>query len=93
MVLARFFLLCAKRPEGREKQEHKKGDKTTEEKTDDDEEKRGKESEHEVCVTIWNVNKTSAQHDFLSDMAQFRANVAMFQETQNWQPDGTAEEC
>ena len=40
----------------------------------------------------WNVNKSSAQYDFLRDMAQCQANVVMFQETQNWQEDGTAEE-
>ena len=40
----------------------------------------------------WNVNKYSAQYDFLRDMAQCQANVVMFQETQNWQQDGTAED-
>ena len=53
-------------------------------------EKGGKDSEHEICVITWNVNKSSAQSDFLCDTAQ--ANVAMFQETQNWFPDGTAED-
>ena len=48
--------------------------------------------DHEICVITWNVNKSSAQHDFLCDMAQGQANVLMFQETENWQPDGTAEE-
>ena len=28
----------------------------------------------------------------LNDVAQCQANVVMFQETQNWQDDGTAEE-
>ena len=78
--------------DGREKQEHKKEDKTTEEKTDDDEGKRGKDPDHEICVITWNVNISSAQYDFLSDVAQCQANVAMFQGTPNWQPDGTAEE-
>ena len=39
-------------------------------------------------MITWNVNKSSAQYHFLSDVAQCQANEAMFQETQNWQPDG-----
>ena len=50
------------------------------------------DSDHYICVITWNVNKSSAQYDFLCNMAQCQANVAIFQETQNWQPDGTAEE-
>ena len=76
--------------DGREKQEHQKENKTTE--TEDDEKKRGKDLEHQICVITWNVNKSSAQYDFLCDMAQCQANVVMFQETPNWQADGTAEE-
>ena len=71
--------------------EHQKEDKINEEKLEDDEEKRGKEFEHKTCVIIWNVNKSSAHYDFLNDMAQCQANVVMFQGTQNWQADGTAE--
>ena len=78
--------------DGREQQEHKKEDKTTEEKTDDEEGKRGKDWDHKICVITWNVNKSSAQYDFLSDMAQCQANVSMFQGTQNWLLNGTAEE-
>ena len=44
------------------------------------------------AVITWNVSKSSAQCDFLSGVAQGQANVAMFQETQNWHPDGAAEE-
>ena len=40
-----------------------------------------------MCVITWNVNKSSAQYDFLCDMAQCQANVVMFQETQNWQDE------
>ena len=81
-----------KETDGGKKQEHQKENKIIEEKTDDGEGKRGKDSDHEICVITWNVNKSSAQYDFLNDMAQCQANVAMFQETRNWQPDGTAEE-
>ena len=80
-----------KKTNGREKREHKEEHKIMEEKTDDDEGKRGKDSDHEICVITWNVNQTSAQYDFLSD-AKCQANVVIFQETQNWRPDGTAEE-
>ena len=72
-----------------------KEDKKTEGRMGGDEGKDGKdggESKHEICVTTWNVNKSSAQYDFLSDMAQAHANVAMFQEAQNWHPDGAAED-
>ena len=60
-----------------------------------DEGKDGKDkgdSKHEICVITWNVNKSSAQYDFLSDVAKVQANVAMCQGTQNWRPDGTAED-
>ena len=43
-------------------------------------------------MITWNVNKSSAQYDFLRDMAQCQTNVVMFEEAQNWQEDGTAEE-
>ena len=43
-------------------------------------------------MITWNVNKSSAQYDFVRDMVQCQANVVMFQEIQNWQDDGTAEE-
>ena len=43
-------------------------------------------------MITWNVNKSSEQYDFLSDVAKVQANVAMCQETQNWHPDGTAED-
>ena len=72
----------SKEIDGREKQEHQKENKTTE--TEDDEKKRGKDLEHQICVITWNVNKSSAQYDFLCDMAQCQANVVMFQETPNW---------
>ena len=71
---------------GRKTQEHQKEERTDEEKTE-----RGKEMEHEICVVTWNVNKSSAQYDFLCDVAQNQAKVVMCQGTQNWQDDGTAE--
>ena len=42
---------------------------------------RGRASEHEICVITWNVNKSSAHYDFLSNMAQCQANVVMGGET------------
>ena len=48
--------------------------------------------EEEICVVTCNVNKSSAQYAFLRGMAQCQANVVMFQETENWQEDGMAEE-
>ena len=62
------------------------------EKTEEDKNEQGKGLEHDICVITWNVNKSSAQYDFLRDMAQCQATVSVFQETQNWQNDGTAEE-
>ena len=81
-----------KKMDREEKQEHQKEDNTTNKKTDEDDNGRGKDLEHEICVITWDVNKSSAQCDFLCDMVQCQANVVMFQETQNWQDDGTAEE-
>ena len=78
-----------KKTNGRERQGHQKEVKINEEKMENDEEKREKEMEHEIRVVTWNVNKSSAHYDFLSDMAQCQANVVM---TQNWQADGTDED-
>ena len=78
--------------DGREMQEHQMKDKNNTKKTDEDRNERVKDLEHEICVITWNVNKSSAQYDFVRDMVQCQANVVMFQETQNWQDDGTAEE-
>ena len=78
--------------DGRGRQEHQKEDKIIPDKTDEDTKERQKDLEQETCVITWNVNKSSAQYDFLRDMAQCQANVVMFQETQNWREDGTAEE-
>ena len=65
---------------------------TTNEKTDQDQKQRGRDTDHDVCVISWNVNKSSAQDDFLCDVARCQAGVVMFQETQKWQPDSTTEE-
>ena len=78
---------------GREEDGRKRDTGTPEgDKIDEEMIEREKEVEHEICVVTWNVNKSSAQNDFINDMAQFQANVVMFQETQNWPDDGTAEE-
>ena len=45
-----------------------------------------------MCLITWIANKSSAQYDLLRDMAQCQADVMMFQETQNWPEDGTAQE-
>ena len=73
-------------------QEHQKENKISTEKTDEDKKETSKDVEQELCVITWNVNQSSAQYDFLRDMAQCQANVVMCEETQNWQDDGTAEE-
>ena len=67
-----------KEVDGRERQEHPKKNMTIDEKTDEDAKERGKDLEHEICVTTWTVNKSSAQYDLLCDMAQCQANVVMF---------------
>ena len=74
-----------KKIDGRKMQKHQKQNKITDDKTDEDKKER-------KGLNIWNVNKSSAQYDFLREMAQCLANVVMFQETQSWQEDGTAEE-
>ena len=75
-----------KKMDGRNMQKHQKENKITD---DTRTKKRGKDG---ICVINWNVNKSSAQCDFWRDIAQCQANVVMFQETQSWQEDGTAEE-
>ena len=47
-----------------------------------------KDINHEIRVSSWNINKSSARYDFLRDVAQLQVDVAMFQETQNWYEDG-----
>ena len=76
--------------DGREAQEHKR-DKIIAHKTDEDKKERREDLEQEICVITWNVHESSAQYDFLRDMAQCQANVVIFQETQKWQTDGTAD--
>ena len=76
----------------RRRLEHLEEEKMITDKTDEDTKVRRKDLEQEMCVTTWNVNKSSAQDDFLRDMAQCQANVVMSQETQNWQEDGPTEE-
>ena len=78
--------------DGRRRQEHQKENKIFTHKTDEDTKGRQKGLEKEICVITWNVHKSLAQYDFLRNMAQCQANVVMFQETQNWHEDGTAEE-
>ena len=78
--------------DARRRQEHQKENKIVTHKTDEDTKGRQKGLEEEICVVTWNVNKSSAQYDFLRDMAHCQANVVMFQETHNWHEDGTAEE-
>ena len=51
-------------------------------KTDKDKEYADKDMEHEICVSSWNINKSSDRYDFLRDVAQCRVDVATFQETQ-----------
>ena len=66
-----------KKTDGREVEEQKKhDDKRSTMKTDKDKEYPDKDTEHEICVSSWNINKSSARYNFLRD-------VAMFQETQN----------
>ena len=48
------------------------------------------DSNQELCVVSRNVNKSSVQYDFLRDVAQIQANVAMLHETQNWKKYGAA---
>ena len=43
-------------------------------------------------MATWNVKKSSVQYVFLRDMAQCQANVVMFEETQNWQENDTADD-
>ena len=76
----------------RGRQEHQKDEKIITDKTDEDTKERRKDLEQEICVITWNVNTSSAQYDFLRDMAQCQADMVMFQETQNWQENGTARE-
>ena len=76
----------------RERQEQQERNTTNSEKTDVDQKQRGRDTDHDICVISWNVNKSFAQCDVLCDVAQCQANVPMFPETQNWQPDGTAGE-
>ena len=66
--------------------------KRSTDETDNDKYESGKDLEHEICVISWNVNKSSAHYDFLCDMIQCQAIVVMFQHTQNWHDDGSAEE-
>ena len=48
------------------------------------------DSNQELCVVSRNVNKSSVQYDFLRDVDQIQANVAMLHETQNWKKYGAA---
>ena len=50
------------------------------------------EDEHEMCVSSWNINKSSARYDFLRDVAQCQLDVPMFHEIQNGYEDGAAAE-
>ena len=45
---------------------------------DEDTKERRKDTEQEICVISWNVNKSTAQYDSLC-----HANVVMFQEIQS----------
>ena len=57
----------------------------TEEKTDDDDGRRGKDVEHEICVITWNVNKSSEQYDFPSDVAQCWSEIGnQMSRRKNW---------
>ena len=83
-----------KKTDGREKEEQQKHDdeRSTMNK-DKDKQYPDKDKEHEISVSSWNINKSSARYDFLRDMAQCQVDVAMFQETQNWHhEDGAAAE-
>ena len=76
--------------DGRRKQQHQKENKIITDKTDED--TKEKHLEQERCGIRWNFSTSSAQYDFLRYMAQRQFNVVMYQETQDWQADGTAEE-
>ena len=76
----------------RERQGQQERNTTNSEKTDEDQKQRGRDTDHDICLISSNVNKSFAQYDVLCDVAQCQANVVMLAETQNWQPDGTAEE-
>ena len=69
-----------KKTDGREVEEQKKhDDERSTTKTDKDKEYGDKDIEHEICVSSWNINKSSARCDFLRDVAQCQVDVAMFQ--------------
>ena len=52
--------------------------------------KKKADIENDECEISWNANQRLAQPDLLRDMVQ--AEVAMFQETQQWKKDGIAGE-
>ena len=63
--------------DARRRQEHQNKNTIITDKTDKDTKGRQKGLEEEIRVVTWDVNKSSAQYDFLRDMAQCQANVCL----------------
>ena len=73
-----------KKTDGREVDEQKKhDDERSTIKADKDKQNADKDMEHEICVSSWNIDWSSARYDFLREVAQCQVDVAMFQETVN----------
>ena len=75
-----------KKMHGRELQEHQKQNKLITDKTDEDK----KQGARNMCDYMERKQNSSAQ--CVGDMAQCHANVLMYQQSQNWLEDGTADE-